>query len=224
MVFSLKNSLFALALAATTSAQGGQGGLRNISDSCRQAMRSTFRPTTADCNIGKSTAEKDKFCGNMDKCVQWAKQTIQDGCKEEANMPRIKFTLDFGIPLNYKGKCIKDSKNAYCKITRNETAQCDDCHPKYREMMTSILGAAPQDMREKIFGWHDKRNPCNGTEKNNPLPPRGGNNATRDTNSNNRGPAGTTQNVSGSSALSVTNLVFYASALVSSLYAVNAFL
>jgi hypothetical protein len=189
-------------------------------------MRSTFRPTTAECNIGnRTTAELDKFCANTDKCVEWAKKTLQDGCKEEASLPRVKFTIEFGISMNYKGKCLKDSKNEYCKIRRNETSQCNDCHPKFRDMMTTVLASAPQETKDKMFGWHDKRNPCNGTEKDKPMPHRGAGEA-RDTNSNNKNQGtGTNQNVSSDSpSLSASNALFYLSALVSTVYAVNTFL
>jgi hypothetical protein len=206
MVFSVKNSFIAFALVAKASAQGPK---LNISDACREAKRATFRPSTADCSWGsQSTAELDKFCGNLDKCIEWAKQTVQDGCKEEISNPNFKFGVDFHLPMTYKGVCLKDSKGEYCKIRRNATGQCNDCNPKKRELIVTVLANAPQDKRDKIIGMYDKRNPCNGTEKDQPMKMSDNSKVQ-------------TKQTSGSSVLSATSLALSATALLSTFYAVN---
>jgi hypothetical protein len=162
----MKRFLFAFALIPVSLAQGGRKdriiSKMNVTDTCKDALRAVHKPSTSECSLpNRDTATLDKFCPNIEKCVEWAKGLLKDKCKDNLEQRRVKFIVEYGAKISYANTCLKDSKNEYCRIRMSDKSKCGECQPKFLETVRTIMKDAPTDEREKTLKWTEKRSPCN---------------------------------------------------------------
>jgi hypothetical protein len=164
-MWNIKNCLFASALAAVSFGHSGKKdwgiSKMNVTDSCKSAMRAVQKPNATECSLpNREPASLDKFCPNIDKCVDWAKKQLQEQCKDNMNDRRVKFSFEYGVRIRYTNTCLKDSKNEYCRIRWNDKSKCGECQPKFVETVKTVMKDAPADQRDKALNWLEKVGPC----------------------------------------------------------------
>jgi hypothetical protein len=95
----------------------------------------------------------------MERCIDASKDILKKGCVNDMSSKHVDFLLNFGLTLQFKSKCFKDSKNQYC-TKKNRDVFCSDCFPKEKELLEQLMANAPQEKKERALRGMKKRNKC----------------------------------------------------------------
>jgi beta-glucosidase-like glycosyl hydrolase len=158
-MFNLKQLMFSSALVVAVY---GQKKWLNLTDPCKQAMKSARKPTGAECALprNRTDADTDRVCGSVDRCIDASKQLIKQGCANEMSLPPVDFMLKYGVEMKFKSKCLKDGSNKYCRKS-NQQSFCGECMNKRKELQQQVMANAPQDLKDRASKWQDKKSKCN---------------------------------------------------------------
>jgi hypothetical protein len=158
-MFNLKQLMFSSALVVAVC---GQKKWFNLTEPCKQAMKSARKPTGAECALprNRTDADTDRVCGSVDRCIDASKQLIKQGCANEMSLPPVDFMLKYGVEMKFKSKCLKDGSNKYCRKS-NQQSFCGECMTKRKELQQQVMANAPQDVKDRALKWQDKKSKCN---------------------------------------------------------------
>jgi hypothetical protein len=161
IMFNLKQLLFSSALVVAVY---GQNRWSNLTEPCKQAIKSARKPTGADCALprNRTDADTERVCRSLDSCVESSKQLIKQGCANEMSLPPVDFMLKYGVEMKFKSKCLKDGSNKYCRKS-NQQSFCGECMTKRNELQQQVMANAPQDVKDRASKWQDKKSKCSNS-------------------------------------------------------------
>jgi hypothetical protein len=167
------------------TALGQQQRLFNVTDSCKQAMKSARRPTGAECALprNRTDADTDRFCAKVDRCIDASKDIVNKGCANDTSTPFKDMMIKYFIALEFKSKCLKDSNNQYCR-TGNQESFCKDCLPKRKELVQQLLANAPQEAKDRALKRQEDTSMCNDVQSGDSKPATSANAMTRSSDGN----------------------------------------